>query len=361
MSYNFLRHFAADSPADLSPHGSLNDRNSDLNSRENINNSPFNASYPSHSRDLPSPWSRLSTGNNNYDSLTLPTRHFDNYDRLLSENPYYFEALPHISSPSLFIPETSAMMSNTNSRSLASPNEQDSPPLNQRPAPPPLFQYRLAGSESPDLFDNVFFDTDYPLPDNMPAHTTRSTQQTSFVDLTTDSSPVVPHTMAPSKKRKAGTPEEGRVSKTTKNSTSKNSRQSSAAGAKPEKDESVETVDLSGVETKAEAEEVMAQQEAEIIRKQNQEDATRPVKLSEFQCIICMDNPTDLTVTYCGHLFCSECLHQALYAGDKKCCPVCRSNISAPKVGTTKQPRNGVFTLEMKVMTARRKGKQPMR
>ncbi|PBP21397.1 zinc finger, ring-type containing protein [Diplocarpon rosae] len=357
MSYHLFRYHAADSPADPSPHGSLNHRHSNLNSRENINYSPFNIFSVIRHRVHPSPWNSSSTVSNNHDSLTLPPINLDNnHDQLL-----YFDALSHNSHPSLFIPAMPASTPYTNSRLQASQNEEQSRPSNQGPASPPFFRYSLAGSEYPDLFDSIYFDANLPLPDNMPAHTTQSTQQSSFVDLTTDSSPVVQHTMAPSRKRKADTPEEGRVSKTVKNSTPRNSSQISAAGGKKEQVESVEMVDLSGVETKAEAEETMAQQQAEVIRKQNQEDAMRPVKLSEFQCIICMDSPTDLTVTYCGHLFCSECLHQALYAGDKKCCPVCRSNISAPKAGTTKQPRNGVFTLEMKLMTARRKGKQPMR
>lgn len=29
-------------------------------------------------------------------------------------------------------------------------------------------------------------------------------------------------------------------------------------------------------------------------------DAVRPMRLADFQCIICMDQPTDLTVTHCG-------------------------------------------------------------
>lgn len=114
------------------------------------------------------------------------------------------------------------------------------------------------------------------------------------------------------------------------------------------------------VEDKKDYDERMAKEQAEMIKRQNQEAATKSVKLAEFQCIICMDQPTDLTVTYCGHLFCSECLHQALHAGDKKCCPVCRSNIAAKKVGG-KQPKNGVFHLEMKFMTAKKKGKQAVR
>lgn len=183
--------------------------------------------------------------------------------------------------------------------------------------------------------------------------------------------------MAPSRKRKATTSGEGRESKAAKTRASKSSRSTPGANAKKENSEDVQLVDLVDVENVTDYDALKAKQQAEMITKQNQEEATKPVKLAEFQCIICMDNPTDLTVTFCGtysfilpenemlithsgHLFCSECLHQALYAGDKKCCPVCRSNIAAPKPGG-KQPKNGVFALEMKFMTAKRKGKQAVR
>jgi len=70
-------------------------------------------------------------------------------------------------------------------------------------------------------------------------------------------------------------------------------------------------------------------------------------------------------LTQKGHLFCSECLHQALYAGNgKKCCPVCRAVINTSAIGKgdqKKQPKNGIFALEMKLMTANKKGKQPAR
>ena len=65
-------------------------------------------------------------------------------------------------------------------------------------------------------------------------------------------------------------------------------------------------------------------------------------------------------LTLQGHMFCSECLHQALYAGDKKSCPVCRTAISTAFRVDKKQPKNGIFALEMKLMTKNRKGKQPM-
>lgn len=58
-----------------------------------------------------------------------------------------------------------------------------------------------------------------------------------------------------------------------------------------------------------------------------------------------------------GHLFCSECLHSALFAGDKKTCPVCRTAIASAKPNM-KPPKNGIFHLEMKLMTANKKGKQ---
>lgn len=124
-------------------------------------------------------------------------------------------------------------------------------------------------------------------------------------------------------------------------------------------------------------EEFRAKQQEDLIKQQNQEKADKPVKLTDFQCIICLDSPTDLTVTHCGkftiftrrvhdlltnagHLFCSLCLHEALHAGtQRKTCPVCRQQINLTKTKEGKQPKNGIFVLEMKLMTARRKEKQP--
>lgn len=85
----------------------------------------------------------------------------------------------------------------------------------------------------------------------------------------------------------------------TKSGSSKGSRPTSAAGSKKDMPE-VQTIDLVDVEDKKDYDERMAKEQAEMIKKQNQADATKSVKLAEFQCIICMDNPTDLTVTYCG-------------------------------------------------------------
>jgi len=152
------------------------------------------------------------------------------------------------------------------------------------------------------------------------------------------------------RKRKAESPEDRPLSKIAR----KDSSSSTEADL-----ENVQLVDLSGVDDSTQYEQLRAKEQAESIKQQALAQANKPVKLAEFQCIICMDNPTDLTITHCGHLFCSECLHQALHAGDKKCCPVCRTTIVIPKPGA-KASRNGIFVLEMKLMT-KKQGKQAVR
>ncbi|RYO81250.1 hypothetical protein DL766_000266 [Monosporascus sp. MC13-8B] len=82
------------------------------------------------------------------------------------------------------------------------------------------------------------------------------------------------------------------------------------------------------------------------------------VKLGKFQCVICMDDVTALTVTHCGHLFCSECLHSSLHIDSmKKTCPVCRTKVDLKD----KKGKNtkSYYHLELKVMTATKKGKRP--
>ncbi|KAI0118729.1 hypothetical protein GGR51DRAFT_130700 [Nemania sp. FL0031] len=82
------------------------------------------------------------------------------------------------------------------------------------------------------------------------------------------------------------------------------------------------------------------------------------VKIGKFQCVICMDDTTALTVTHCGHLFCSECLHSSLHIDTmKRTCPVCRSKVDLKdKKGKTAK---SYYHLELKVMTATKKGKRP--
>lgn len=73
-------------------------------------------------------------------------------------------------------------------------------------------------------------------------------------------------------------------------------------------DVDADVIDLVDIEDGMQYKEFQAKQKAEAIKQQNLHEATRPVKLAEFQCIICMDNPTDLTVTHCGKYHRSGCL-----------------------------------------------------
>ncbi|KAF7909365.1 uncharacterized protein EAF01_003083 [Botrytis porri] len=138
-------------------------------------------------------------------------------------------------------------------------------------------------------------------------------------------------------------------------------RKLSPSETKPEED--VEVVDLAENSNLEEYEAAKAKRQEDLIKQQNQDEATKPVKLVEFQCIICMDNPTDLTVTHCGHLFCSECLHSALHAGNngRKSCPVCRTSISTTSLSGRRPPKNGTFSIAIKLMTANKMGKKPKR
>ncbi|KAK8041977.1 hypothetical protein PG993_006500 [Apiospora rasikravindrae] len=105
--------------------------------------------------------------------------------------------------------------------------------------------------------------------------------------------------------------------------------------------------------------EVLDLSKADEVPKELQKPAIdKRIKLSKFQCVICMDDVSNLTVTHCGHLFCSECLHSALHIdSNKKCCPVCRSKV---EIRTTGKNLKSYYHLELKVMTATRKGKQPV-
>lgn len=53
---------------------------------------------------------------------------------------------------------------------------------------------------------------------------------------------------------------------------------------------------------------------------------TEDPRLSFIKCVICLDTPTDLTATACGHLFCHECITAALRVTSATAgsCPVCR-------------------------------------
>ncbi|KAK7415884.1 hypothetical protein QQX98_005573 [Neonectria punicea] len=94
------------------------------------------------------------------------------------------------------------------------------------------------------------------------------------------------------------------------------------------------------------------------------EDLRKPVednriKLVAFQCVICMDDVTTLTVTHCGHLYCAQCLHSSLHVeATKGKCPMCRQKLDMRPRESYSNKTKGFWPLELKLMTATRKGKR---
>ncbi|CAG1964116.1 unnamed protein product, partial [Fusarium graminearum] len=83
------------------------------------------------------------------------------------------------------------------------------------------------------------------------------------------------------------------------------------------------------------------------------------IKLAAFQCVICMDDCSNLTVTHCGHLYCASCLHQSLCVdATKGKCPMCRQKLDTKARGNYSSKTKGYWPLELKLMTATRKGKR---
>ncbi|PVH93730.1 hypothetical protein DM02DRAFT_540946 [Periconia macrospinosa] len=84
---------------------------------------------------------------------------------------------------------------------------------------------------------------------------------------------------------------------------------------------------------------VLQKQREEAVKSQQKPD-DKATTFNTINCVICMDTPTDLTATSCGHLFCHTCLMEALIAGENRSapgepkrsqCPVCRKVINRNK------------------------------
>lgn len=83
------------------------------------------------------------------------------------------------------------------------------------------------------------------------------------------------------------------------------------------------------------------------------------VKLSAFQCVICMDDVTGLTLTHCGHLFCAQCLYSSLsIESTRGKCPMCRAKIDMKPRDNYSTKTKGYWPLELKLMTRTRQGKR---
>jgi hypothetical protein len=260
----------------------------------------MSSNYPSYSppdqnnsNTSQSPWSASSHTRSGHESLTLAPINPDR-DLNFDDNDQYCNSLPRIQPLNHYPPEPSNSYE----------QEQQPPPSNQqaRQEQTSRTYSRYQVSESPDPFDD-FIVQDFEWQDSpRPQRTVRSTRASSVVDLTESSPP--PDNMAPSlRKRKASSPSVVGTSKRARPSTTpvKSLRSTPASRQKVEK---ADMVDLVDIENEDEYKEFRLKQQAEAIKQQQQEESKRPVKLAEVECIICMDRPTDLTVTHCGMFSC---------------------------------------------------------
>jgi len=235
-----------------------------------------------HSRptSAQSPWSATSQGSVDHLSLTLPSLSPPFTPGDFVEDPSLYDPLQ---SPFSYLLEPS----NTMPRS----QPQHSPIIPPRSRPQADI-YR--NSDIPDLFLN-FEEGSQPQSPQPPI-----TRASSIVDLT-ESPPI--NMEAPSRKRKhtsegSQTPlKRRRVATPTGVNKGSNSQSIGSGNAE------VEELDMVGIDNDRKLEEFRKKQQAELISQQNREKANKPVKLTDFQCIICLDSPTDLTVTHCGKFF----------------------------------------------------------
>lgn len=117
--------------------------------------------------------------------------------------------------------------------------------------------------------------------------------------------------------------------------TSKRQRKFSSSNAKNESNE----VNLITEEGSAQA--LLEKEREELVKTQlgNNGEDEKPKKFNEMTCIICLDNFTNVTTTACGHVFCHECLTQALIQGEKQAdrnsgtCPMCRKPLKRKQKG----------------------------
>ncbi|EPY49304.1 SUMO-targeted ubiquitin-protein ligase E3 Slx8 [Schizosaccharomyces cryophilus OY26] len=56
-------------------------------------------------------------------------------------------------------------------------------------------------------------------------------------------------------------------------------------------------------------------------------------RLADYKCVICLDNPENLSATPCGHIFCNFCILSALgNSSATQKCPVCRRKVHPKNV-----------------------------
>ncbi|KAL8770871.1 MAG: hypothetical protein Q9209_003522 [Squamulea sp. 1 TL-2023] len=194
-------------------------------------------------------------------------------------------------------------------------------------------------------FDNNHLDLNFDINNNF--------DQSYLVDLTTDAPSPAAMPALTRKRRASGTAPPANPSSPPR--IGKRQRVDSS-DVKPENAE-VEHLDLVDVDDEGGLSKVLGQQQAAAIKEQQGLQGDVPTKLSNVQCIICMEPMTDMTVTHCGHIFCHTCIMEALIAGENQGepgkgtskCPVCRKKVARPKEKS--RDKREIIPLEIKFVT----------
>lgn len=133
-----------------------------------------------------------------------------------------------------------------------------------------------------------------------------------------------------------------------------NSRPGSS-GSRVMSETPVESIDLTTVDEKMSANDILAKQREDAIYSQRLSSETGRTSLTSYKCPICMETPADITATICGHLFCHRCIIETLKWSEeqrqenmphlraKGVCPVCRKElkrVDTDQKGRTLVPMN---------------------
>ncbi|KAL8801676.1 MAG: hypothetical protein Q9200_006868 [Gallowayella weberi] len=184
---------------------------------------------------------------------------------------------------------------------------------------------------------------------------TNTVNNDHFVDLTVDASS--PLEMPPVTRKHRSSVTDPHVSLSTPSRGTKRPRLGSLDVKR--EDVNVECLDLVDVDDDGGLSKVLERQQAAAIKEQQGPQGEVPTKLSNLQCIICMEPMTDMTVTHCGHIFCHTCIMEALIAGENQGepgkgtskCPVCRKKVARPKEKS--RDKREVIPIEIKVVSKR--------
>ena len=169
----------------------------------------------------------------------------------------------------------------------------DPPSLDFSPTPPPIREERQRFGERPDAFIRGFIPA--PLSDVRPE---RRQHNGGYIDLTADpSSPIMP---TATWRRRASELDQSDSNAGTPSAKRRRREAPETINIKEKEEKAkVEEIDLSNIDDGNDYSKVLEQQRINAIKAQ-QGDRDRLLTLSTIQCVVCMENMTDLTTTYCG-------------------------------------------------------------